>query len=261
MKQSDIFILHGMGEHKQNWSARLQSQLSQRLTAIGVQPTFHEPNYCHIVAARAKVQSYDEHIDKEEQLAIDLDIARMEGAIDGFFGPEDAPEVDVAGWYPENPRKVLRDLNEYAIRYIRERSLRTAIHTCVMNTLDPIAENAESSERPLILIGHSLGSVVFWHLLQDRAFYLSSRVSCLVTLASPLGWLRLAHVIAPDPVQPRWINAGTPGDVVCSKPIKDPPFKADGGFSSISTRRFPADPHSGLLHDPDVVSDWAGMLA
>ena len=101
MKQADVFILHGIGEHKQNWSTSLQSQLSKRLLRVNIQPTYHEPNYSHIVAARAKVQSDDRNIDKQEQLEIDLDLARIEGTIDGSFGPGDAPEVNIAGWYPE----------------------------------------------------------------------------------------------------------------------------------------------------------------
>jgi hypothetical protein len=260
MKKAEIVIVHGVGPHQPNWSAKLQGELSKQFSRLGASCNCREAIYTDVVEGGIKLEAASsDPEDLQDEQAIQIDIARIDASIEAALGPEVVAQVETQSILGPNVRETLRNVNHYAIRYLRQRKLHAAINNRVLETIGPAAE-AAGKDGWLILIGHSLGSAIVWNLTADQKSYLSGRVSQLVTLASPLGWLKFARVLEPQTVRTRWIAVGTPGDAVCHKSISDPPFQTIYGLVSVWTRRFDSNPHSGLLNDPDVISDWAPLL-
>jgi hypothetical protein len=263
MKKAEIVIVHGVGPHQSNWSASLQGHLAQQFNRLGASCTCREAIYTDIVEKGATLEAASEDPeDLQDEQVIQTDMARVDASIEAALGPEVVAQVETQSILGPSIRENLRNVNHYAIRYLRQRKLRAAINNRVLEAIAPAADTALAAGKDgcLILIGHSLGSVIIWNLTADQKSYLSGRVSRLVTLASPLGWLKFARVVEPQTVRTRWVAVGTPGDVVCHKSIYDPPFGTVYGLVSVWTRRFDDNPHSGLLNDSEVISDWAPLL-
>jgi pimeloyl-ACP methyl ester carboxylesterase len=194
---------------------------------------------------------------RAEHTAIAIDMAKLDATVNAVLGPTDGAEVALSGDM-RSARQVLHNLQTYVVRYFRNTRLRAAIHSRLLETIGP-AIRSVGGKQDLILVGHSLGSAIVWSLATDETSSVPG-LRRLVTLACPLGWFERAGVIEPKVVRSRWINAGTPGDIVCRQKIGEPAFWATEGLVSVWTRRFQKDPHSGVISDKDIVDDWAPMI-
>jgi predicted alpha/beta hydrolase family esterase len=257
MSKVAVVLVHGMGAHQLNWSRELQNHLSARLAAFLPDINFFETVYSDIVEGEARLQAGEETPQDMTETAIAIEIAKLEATEDALLGPTEGPDVVVSGDL-QTARQVLRDLQAYVVRYFKKKNLRANIHSRLFDTIGP-AIRSVGGKQNLILIGHSLGSAIVWNLATDETSSVAG-LRLLVTLASPLGWFERANVIERRPVRGRWINAGTPGDVVCHQSISEPAFWATDGLVSVWTRRFPTNPHGGLISDKDIVGDWAPMM-
>jgi pimeloyl-ACP methyl ester carboxylesterase len=98
----------------------------------------------------------------------------------------------------------------------------------VAKAIDAIVD-AELRDAPTVVIGHSLGSVVAYRLLQRRR---ALRPLGFVTLGSPLGLRAIAGALGvpENPVgRDGWFNAYDPRDIVALNPLDDAHFPAVPG--------------------------------
>lgn len=82
---------------------------------------------------------------------------------------------------------------------------------------DRLRQALDATTAPVIVIGHSLGTVIAYDVLSEPPFANRSIV-LLVSLGSPLGYAEIQEVVAqplrvPQPVQ-RWMNFADPLDLV-----------------------------------------------
>lgn len=258
MTKIAVVLIHGMGKHSLNWSQDLQRHLATRLNTFLPNPAFFETVYSDLVESPIRVQADEETTaTRAEEMGIAIDMAKLDATVNAVLGPTEGAGVVVSGDM-RSARQVMHDLQTYVVRYLRNTRLRAAIHSRLLETIGPATRTVGGKEN-LILVGHSLGSVIAWNLASDETSSVAG-LRQLVTLACPLGWFERAGVIEPKGVRGRWINAGTPGDIVCRQKIGEPAFWATEGLVSVWTRRFQKDPHSGVISDKDIVGDWAPMI-
>jgi hypothetical protein len=98
--------------------------------------------------------------------------------------------------------------------YLRNAGIRDAIETGVRGALD--------SKEEMVVVAHSLGTVVIYNLLCREATAQGWRVPTLITVGSPLGVGPVVHSLRPikhpDGVGD-WFNAFDPRDVVALHPL------------------------------------------
>jgi hypothetical protein len=258
MSSIAIVLVHGMGAHSSNWSQELQKHLAARLGTFLPDVAFFETVYSDLVEGIVQIQADEETAEtRAEQTAIAIDMAKLDATVNAVLGPTESAEVVVSGDM-RSARQVMHDLQTYVVRYFKNTSLRAAIHSRLLETIGP-AMRSVGGKQNLILVGHSLGSAIVWNLATDETSSVAG-LGRLVTLACPLGWFERAGVMERRPVRGRWINAGTPGDIVCHQEIREPAFWATEGLVSVWTRRFQESPHSGVISNKDIVGDWAPVI-
>ncbi len=126
----------------------------------------------------------------------------------------------------------------------------------VRNTIDEIVA-AELDERPTVVVGHSLGSVVAYSVLRKGSLALN--VPLYLTVGSPLGVRAIRDFFRPltAPSVGAWFNAYDDRDVVALYPLDENNFPVDpaienfDGVRNSSRNRHGID---GYLTDPTVVS-------
>lgn len=108
---------------------------------------------------------------------------------------------------------------------------------------------------PCVVVGHSLGSVLGYHLLRESAI----RASRFITLGSPLAMLAITKLhgaaTKPDGLVGHWLNAYDPRDVVALRRLAPPEFTIDPAvINKGDVDNFTANRHSipGYLEDPEV---------
>jgi hypothetical protein len=107
-----------------------------------------------------------------------------------------------------------------AAAYIQRPGMRLGIDKIVDETLRGFAKPG----KPLIVISHSLGTVVSYAVLR-RAEYLGQNPVALVTIGSPLGSLAMQKILPAPRIKPacvkRWLNAADRRDFVAIRYILD----------------------------------------
>ena len=91
--------------------------------------------------------------------------------------------------------------------------------------IDRIASDVLDGEEPLVLVAHSLGTVVAYNVLRARRE--PGRVRRLVTLGSPLALRALRRFLNPlvyPPSVADWFNAYDRRDIVALRPLDDEHF-------------------------------------
>lgn len=115
-------------------------------------------------------------------------------------------------------------------------------------------------ETSYTVVGHSLGSVVGYEVLQ--LLQKNNLVHQYVTLGSPLGIKavrdRLSRLTMPDAIQnSQWFNAYDPRDIVALNPLVEPYFKTEPSIDNKGTVENNSSNHHGIvdyLSDKDVAA-------
>lgn len=114
-------------------------------------------------------------------------------------------------------------------QYLRNPGLR--------DTIDEGVRQALSDQMPLVVVGHSLGTVVCYNILRRDGKSAGWQVPLLVTLGSPLGISAirdgLAPIRSPDCVH-SWVNAFDPADAVALYALDKSHFKVNPAIRNLS---------------------------
>lgn len=126
----------------------------------------------------------------------------------------------------------------------------------VRNAIDDIVA-AEIDERPAVVVGHSLGSVVAYSVLRKRSPTLN--VPLYLTVGSPLGVRAIRDFFRPltAPSVGAWFNAYDDRDVVALYPLDENNFPVDPAIENFNGVRNPTSNRHGIggyLTDATVVS-------
>jgi hypothetical protein len=125
--------------------------------------------------------------------------------------------------------------------------------------------DADTTDGPTLVVGHSLGSVVAYRLLQRRRATL--RIAGFVTVGSPLGLRAVAArlpAIENPPGAERWHNAYDRRDIVALNPLDDAHFPADPpvvNHGDVDNRTANRHGIVGYLDDPWVAARIADGIA
>lgn len=123
---------------------------------------------------------------------------------------------------------------------------------------------AELTNEPTLVVGHSLGSVVGYKVIcQNRD---QMKLAGYVTVGSPLGIRAISTRlgIPENPAGDGWYNAYDDGDIVALNPLDDqyfpthPPVTNHGGVKNSTDNQHGI---TGYLDDPDVAAAIARSLA
>lgn len=123
---------------------------------------------------------------------------------------------------------------------------------------------AELTNEPTVVVAHSLGTVVAYHVLRAAR---GRDVRGLVTVGSPLGLKALAGTLGvlehPVP-KAGWYNAFDPRDIVALRPLAKPHFEVSPGIVNHGEVDNNTDNRHGIvgyLNDPKVAARIAQALA
>jgi hypothetical protein len=118
--------------------------------------------------------------------------------------------------------------------------------------INEVVDNAIPTSEPCVLVAHSLGTVVAYNLLMNRAEL--SNVKGLVTIGSPLG-IEAIYSRLPSDVTPRkapeglasWFNARDPQDTVALYEISSSTFRGVPVVVNYSGAENRSDNHHGIV--------------
>lgn len=114
-------------------------------------------------------------------------------------------------------RVALRDVHAYFFQPDEQRAIRAAVR-----------EALEAADPPVVVVAHSLGSVIAYDVLHEARFR-TLPTPLLVTLGSPLGITEVQdHVRRPLEVPPQveaWLNVADGADVVALDPTLRPEYR------------------------------------
>ena len=140
--------------------------------------------------------------------------------------------------------------------YVANRSVQREINAIV---------TAKLTSEPTVVIGHSLGTVVAYKVLQEQAGKINLRR--FITVGSPLGIRTISSrlgVLKYPPADLEWYNAYDDGDIVALNPLEDPWFKTDPAIKNYSGVNNATDNQHGIvgyLNDVTVARCVAEALA
>lgn len=138
--------------------------------------------------------------------------------------------------------------------YLDDRSVRDRINRHVARAFDDGRTND-----PVVVVAHSLGSVVAYDLLRPEGT-VKRPVHTLVTIGSPLGLRAVRRALAPlddPPMVRRWLNAYDDRDVIALHPLEpadfpfDPPIENHPGIRNDTVNHHGIE---GYLGDPTVAT-------
>lgn len=141
-------------------------------------------------------------------------------------------------------------------------------------TIDDGVARVGRPEEPTIVVGHSLGAVIAYHVLRANAQTRGWRVPLLLTLGAPLTWHALARAMGrletrrmPTQVM-RWVNARDPLDAVAvGGPVIGPFLPKGAGLPDVTEDTSIENPSDGrhaieyYLADPAVARHITAALA
>ncbi|MDD5312901.1 MAG: hypothetical protein PHO26_07710 [Dehalococcoidia bacterium] len=260
MKDAAIVLVHGMGKHEKGWSKNIQEVLKNGLPDYNIKPSFYETLYSDIVESPAFMAAFAKP--NTEFTATDTQVmfnySKLEAATDMAakqMAPEDAQQPGLI----EEGKAFLNTLFRYVAGYLGNAELKAKIDKRIRVALAQATDQVGNGR--VILVGHSLGSVISWSLASDKDSPVWISLSKLITLGSPLGILQFAGLIKVKNVHSLWANVVAPGDIATTREVTDPPFKSEEGLVSLRVRRVAKDPHSALVDNPDVIKDWLSLTA
>ncbi|MCH0538920.1 hypothetical protein I3F58_04980 [Streptomyces sp. MUM 203J] len=130
-----------------------------------------------------------------------------------------------------------------------------AIRQAVTDALDAAGagEGDDGREGPLVVVGHSLGSVVAYEVLAAR----NPRVDLFVTLGSPLAVTEVQDCLAAPPAVPSrtglWLNASDARDLVALDHTLRPEYAPPGRITDVLVRNNGENHHAAAEYLSDVL--------
>jgi pimeloyl-ACP methyl ester carboxylesterase len=129
----------------------------------------------------------------------------------------------------------------------------------IANQIDAVVRPALASDEPMIVVAHSLGTVVTYKLLREFATRSKPRdVPLFVTLGSPLSINAVRRGFATPRLRPeaikRWLNGADRNDFVALRNVLDATTFGPGPVENIRDIDNGDDPHAGVryLRDPRI---------
>lgn len=245
MTKVGLVLVHGMGKHTEDWADRIKEVMNNQLPQLNIEPAYFVPLYSSIMEDTVKraIKLPDKEADQLEKTMLELVHKQMNedpGAYKGIM-------KDWGKW--------LDEFKTYVIPYLNNSSLREKVNDCVRKKINKAKSTLPDGR--IILIGHSLGSVVSWNVACDLDNSTNTTLYKLLTLGSPLQLLHNIGVIkSPANLFCSWANIIAPDDEVSLLPVKDPPFGCENGLITLRVRKVTNDPHDSLVNDAGVISDW-----
>ncbi|MGA2157992.1 MAG: hypothetical protein ABSG90_02110 [Dehalococcoidia bacterium] len=261
MINAGLVLVHGMGHQDAGWSGKMQQALKSSLPNLNINPVFYETLYSDLVEGKTFQAVFAKKTRDltPTDIKVMFNVQRMEAAI-GLAVAKMAPSDVSRKGFSDEAIDIFNNLMRYVAGYLFNNRLKSQINTRIRKALAD-ASTAAGRDGRVLLIGHSLGSVVSWSVATDNNYPLPDRFYKLVTLGSPLGFLESIDIIKPNKAPYYWANVSAPGDIVSAIGVDDPPFSSDKGLVALRVRRVSSDPHGSLINDAGVVADWMPMLA
>ncbi len=261
MKKTGIVLVHGMGPQQQGWSNSIQDVLMKELPGYNIEPIIRETLYSDLVEEGKRKLKRALRREMKGFLSPDLEAItafhKLELTMSGIVNIQStAGGIGIRDM--QKGIKWLKEFFTYVVGYLGYPDIKEKINNRILSELSNLAKIVEDGN--LILVGHSLGSVVSWVVTTDKSSQLGTSLNKLVTLGSPLGLLELVRVIQSQKVPCYWSNVVAPGDIVSLVPVNDPPFTSEKGLVTLSVRKFEGDPHGSLVSDHNVIRDWLPLL-
>jgi hypothetical protein len=104
-------------------------------------------------------------------------------------------------------------------QYLTDQQVKKAVHSIIHREFESCAKAASVNNEPIVVIAHSLGSVVAIEFLAE---YAQTPIELMITLGSPLGLAGIYRRLIASPVFPqsvkRWVNASDPRDIIATVP-------------------------------------------
>jgi pimeloyl-ACP methyl ester carboxylesterase len=157
---------------------------------------------------------------------------------------------------PGMSQRTLEAFTRDVFLYTTQEPVRAEVDRIVAATL---------TEEPTVVVAHSLGTVVAYHVLRHDPRTLN--VPLFVTVGSPLGVRTIRDkfrpLASPSPVR-QWYNAFDPKDVVSLYPLDRDNFDVDPAIENYAGVRNGTENHHGIVHyldDKDVAKRIVSALA
>jgi hypothetical protein len=138
----------------------------------------------------------------------------------------------------------------------------------VRDVIDTGVRKAITAGVPTVVVSHSLGTVVAYHLLQRDGEALGWKVPLFVTLGSPLAIGAIKRLLRPikfPACAGKWYNAMDPLDIVALNPLDAGNFDVDPAIENKTDVKNETENHHGIigyLNDRDVARRiWDALAA
>lgn len=247
-----ILLVHGRSrplfgpvEMKEQWIVALRSGFD----AAGIEAPFADEdvrlpwygdNLTHLVGGDARAEA--ERISLRGDLPVDeREFVRevVEAVAERFaFTPEQLDAVTAPGDLGDSAsdwarvRTVLAAVDAYVpgmsgatVAFVARECFGYLTDARLRQMIDDGVVNAAPESGPVVVLGHSLGAVIAYHVLRSHPEAQRWQVPLLLTVGAPLAWEPVIQALGrletrrmPPPVQ-RWVNARDERDAVAHGPL------------------------------------------
>lgn len=277
-----LVLVHGIGQENTNKDALRDAWLKSIRTALGVadwpaqRATVEVPFYGDkldelsrgLASATTIAQGIDGEFDDFAAFAgNDLrDMAHALGVTDAEIaaeaGEQAVPQSFVDKAWIKAIARILERISplrgRIALMVIKQAHSYVA-RPHIAAAIDAIVRPALAHDEPLIVVSHSLGTVVSYKLLREFAAQDKPRTAPLfVTLGSPLSLDAVRRSFPSPRLRPQkiahWLNGADRNDFVAFRNVLDTATFGPGPVENISNIDNKDDPHSSLryLSDPRI---------
>ena len=192
--------------------------------------------------------------------------AYLEGYGDASLGFEAAPRALTPTGAVRPGGEIGSHLWKYVVKYLARRNLFLSVMDTVRNQVKDIRQKRGMEAGSLVLIGHSLGSIVAMDIVHRDVGPLFMR---LITVGSPAGFVaripRYGAGALPAHVRSNkleWFDVWTPSDRLANVALDTMSEFSGNPLRSVETpanHPFPRC-HSAYFDDPEIVRTWAHLL-